>query len=1156
VISPRGSLTTRRVTAYRGVLAAAALTTLVAATVAAALAVFAMQALPLAARHDLAAAPGTALAVSGPASRDQVTIDGTQLRQLIGAALPGVPLRFYQGAWSDPLGLVPGALPARPPSAGESNTPILEAAAVPGIASRAVLVAGSWPGGGTRPTPSAPSAPSTPSTPSGETEYPVPVALPAASAALLHLSVGDRLRLKDRVTGATATFRVSGLFAPSTQAGPSDDFWKVNTIPAAGYETLGGFATYGPLIVDPAVFGLSATGSGLSGAGSASGTSNAALPVNQGSWVAQPDLDKLQPGDYGAISARLGALRESLTTSSTLGGMALTTTLPDVLSGTASEQTVARSLLVISALQLLLLTVAALLATARLLVSQRESETALLIARGATRGQLARLTAGEVVPLVVAASVAGGLAGTWLAGTLARSGPLRAASLRLPGLLQGSTGADAAVAAVAVAVCAVAALLAPTLTQAAGSARPGAAIIRRGRQATVAGATRAGADLALVLLAVAAGWELRRYSALSDIAAGTAAGGSAGIDPVLALAPALALAGGTVIMLRLLPFAARLTDRLAARGRTLTPALAGWQFSRQPLRAGGAALLIVMAVATGTLALAQHESWTRSAADQSAFAAGASARVDLAAPLTAGQAGALGGQPGAMAVSVQPAASPEVLALGADRAASAALLRGDEAGAPEALFGKITPARTPGTVLPGEPAAIRLTATLTAPALLTSGRVPPEITLTGPAQPSVILTILDATGTSYQLAAGTLPADGHPRRLSARLGGGHASYPLRLIAIGITYPMPASRPGHATLTLAGPSLRGWSTTLSSADLANAQNGGGTFAAAAAPALTRWQATGSGGTGSGATGSTGDGGATLAFDTGFGRATAPGAGPTQSPQPLDGLIALTAAPARLAAIPGLATQAFLDSAPARVGSTVTATLEGVPVPVRIVGAVRAFPTIPAQGGSASTGGAAGGALIVDLSTAGEFLAVAGAQPLPVTQWWLPAPPGRVPAGAVITTAATLRARLIGEPLAAAPQQALLALAAAAALLAITGFCVSIATGVRARRPENALLAALGVTTRSAAAQLCLEKLLLSVMSAALGLVLGAIVARLLVPAVTLTGGATRPVPPPLTILDLPQSVTLAVAVAVLPVLVAAVAMIRRPDPAAELRAGQA
>ena len=126
----------------------------------------------------------------------------------------------------------------------------------------------------------------------------------------------------------------------------------------------------------------------------------------------------------------------------------------------------------------------------------------------------------------------------------------------------------------------------------------------------------------------------------------------------------------------------------------------------------------------------------------------------------------------------------------------------------------------------------------------------------------------------------------------------------------------------------------------------------------------------------------------------------------------------------------------------------------------------------------------------------------------------------------------------------------------ALLAISGFWVSIAANVRQRRAENALLAALGVGQRSAAAQLFFEKLLLSVPAAALGLLLGTVVARLLVPAVTLSPTAQIPVPPPLTLFDLRQTVPLAVAVAVLPALAAALVIFRRPDPAAELRAAEA
>ena len=213
---------------------------------------------------------------------------------------------------------------------------------------------------------------------------------------------------------------------------------------------------------------------------------------------------------------------------------------------------------------------------------------------------------------------------------------------------------------------------------------------------------------------------------------------------------------------------------------------------------------------------------------------------------------------------------------------------------------------------------------------------------------------------------------------------------------------------------------------------------------------------------------------------------------------------------------------------------------------------AFPTI------------AGAGLVMDLSTLEAFLVSHGTAPVAVTQWWLATADGQVPAsltralppGATTKSSAALAAATVADPLSAAPQQALLAMTVAAALLAIFGFWVSIAANVRQRRAENAVLAALGVSQRSAAAQLFLEKLLLSVPAAALGLLLGTVVARLLVPAVTLSPTAQTPVPPPLTMFDLPQTIPLAAAVAVLPALAAALVVFRRPDPAAELRAAEA
>jgi ABC-type antimicrobial peptide transport system permease subunit len=212
-------------------------------------------------------------------------------------------------------------------------------------------------------------------------------------------------------------------------------------------------------------------------------------------------------------------------------------------------------------------------------------------------------------------------------------------------------------------------------------------------------------------------------------------------------------------------------------------------------------------------------------------------------------------------------------------------------------------------------------------------------------------------------------------------------------------------------------------------------------------------------------------------------------------------------------------------------------------------VTSFPTVTAPGG----------ALITDLGSVQEYLARQSAPPLPVTQWWLATAgagvPSSLPSGSAVTSAAALATATAGDTLSAAPQQALLALAAAAALLAITGFWVSIAADVRRRRGETALLAALGVTRRGAALQLCLEKLLLSLPSAVLGVLLGTLVAWLLVPAVTITAAAQQPTPPAVTVDDLPLAIAFALAVAVLPAVTAAFAANRRPDPAAELRAAE-
>ncbi len=977
---------------------------------------------------------------------------------------------------------------------GKGNVLLTQAAAFGAIASHAVLVAGHWPA-------------------SPRPGQPVQAALPQAAALLAHLSPGARLQTRDQVSGRQADFLVTGIFRPRTGSPTAAGYWALNTVGASGTSTAGGFTTLGPLAVSPAAFA-------------------GPLTVNAASWVAEPDTWRIPVGELTATATRAAALRQALANSSALPSLQVSTNLPAVLDAAAASLAVARSLLVIGALELALVAAAALATAAAYLADQRESEAALLASRGTARAQLARLNAAEAVILCLIATAAGGLASSRLATVLASAGPLRAAGLRLPAFPPGAWLALAVTAAGSILV-----LLWPTLRTLA----PGIARQRRGRQAAVSGIARAGADLALIALAVLAGWQLRHYSAVV-----TSANGPGGVDPVLVLAPALALAGGTALTLRVLPPAARAADRLASRGRRLSPALSCWQLSRRPLSQAAGALLIVLAVATGTLALSQHRSWARSAADQASFSAGADTRVNLASPLGASTAGlaAWPGVRGATPVAtLTGSGTGETLALNASSAAGVVLLRADQSAKPAAaLFRAIEPAgHQPGVVLPGHPAAVQLDASL-GPASL---RLAPA---------AVTLSVQDADGDVYQVNAGTLVADGRPHLLTARLGTGprHGQViaPLRLVGISASYQLlPGAATSDAVLqvlrigaaggtatAVPGSALSSWGAGVASPELAALRPLAGQVAGPSGlPQRLAWQRSGPQ--------------QLLTFTPGYGQALPANRG--QPLLPIFGQLTLTAAAPTAAAIPAIATQSFLAASNTGVGATVDDSVNGLTVAVHIVAAVHSFPTVTS-----------GGALILDLAAVQQALLSRGLPPAPATSWWLATPGGTpsglagvLPAGSSLTSRDQLAAGLLGNALSATPQQAVLAVAIAAALLAIAGFFVSIAANVAQRRQESALLAALGVTQRSQAGQLCTQELMLSLPAALAGLLLGGVLTILLVPAVTLTPAATTPMPPALTTFAWAQALGLAALVVLLPVLVAAATAARIPDPAATLRTAE-
>ena len=521
-----------------------------------------------------------------------------------------------------------------------------------GLRAHAELIRGTWPG---------PAQPG----------KPIPGVLPARVAALLHLTVGGIIALRDARSARPVPVRVTGLYLPHDPASP---YWGLNLIGPSGVASVGGFTTYGPLIVSPAAFGH-------------------ALTSTAASWVAIPDTARIPEGDLDAVAARVRAQQLALQNpAGPLGGLRVTTSLPAVLRGVASDLVVSRSLIGIGALELFILGGAALAAAARLLAGRREAELALLAARGGARWQLAGIGAAEALLLAGLAAIAGTAAGGPLAWVLARGGPLRAAGPRISG-----TPPIVWLALVAGAVAATAIALIPVLRP----ELPGLARVRRGRRALMSRFARVGADVTLIALAALAVWQIREYSVVARSAQGTL-----GVDPVLVLAPALALAAGTAVLLRLLPLAARVAERAAPRRRKVPGALAIWQFSRRPLRQAGPALLVVLAVATGTLALSQHQTWVGSAQAQASFRAGAQVRVDTQLPASPAQAHAITAAPGvraAMPVARIPEdLAAQALAVDASQGARTALLPATLAAGPaRALFARIAPRTLPGSRLPG-----------------------------------------------------------------------------------------------------------------------------------------------------------------------------------------------------------------------------------------------------------------------------------------------------------------------------------------------------------------------------------------------------------------------------------------------------------------------
>ncbi len=914
---------------------------------------------------------------------------------------------------------------------------------------------------------------------------PLQATLSTAASTALGLHVGDHVSLVDiRDTSIEAELAVVGLWRP---ADPQDPYWLGNQLELDGTEPGAGFTTRGPFVV---------SGGDLAGRGITRGTSvewRGSVPIDA---LTVENAARLS-GDVEALRARVAAVLPRLAQPT------VSTGLPALLDSVGRALAVSWASILLLTLQFAVLAAYAVLLVAGMLVERRRGETALLRSRGASTGHLTAMAVIESVILAVPAIALAPLVAVAIVRLLTLNGPAdRAAVSPDPTFVV----LPAAAALLAGLGCIVALTL-PTVVSGTGAAGIRAAL---GRPLGRTLAQRAGLDVALVVVAGIALWQLQLYGAPLT----RNAKGALGADPLLVSAPAIALVAGSVVAIRVLPRLAEVAERLLARRRGLIAALGARQLARRPLHSTRSALLLVLAVALGTFAAAYSATWSRSQVDQATYRAAADVRVvandypTIPGWATASVVDATPGVTAAMPVSrssvdldrtVQGA---QLLALDAARVGTVGLVDPTAgAAATNAALAQLG-ARRPaiGTPLPGRPIRLRLTLDVS---LRVAGGGPEGVgtdALANTRGLDVAVVVADANGRLARIPAPAASLAGAGQDVVVSLDGRLAGVPVavvppvRLEAIEISPNAPLFVPVTGSITL---------RSLAASDAA----GGGTSWTQVEPGVGArgWQWSDV----------IGNGAAKMSLPAGsFGRIDIGDATPLVVSNDGAPTYRLWDAAGTGSPVPAIVSERFLALAGLEVGDAATVTSGGSALNLEIVGAAALFapldPAVPF--------------VVVDGPTLDLDRFAAIGFPATVNEWWLSAAPGqsaavgdalsRPPFAArgVVSRDAVARS-LATDPVSLGVIGALALGAIAALAFAAIGFLANAAVATAERLADLVVLRALGVSGRQLIAWLAVEAAVLLAVGLVGGAGLGVLLSYIVLPFASLAADGSAPVPPP-------------------------------------------
>jgi ABC-type lipoprotein release transport system permease subunit len=930
----------------------------------------------------------------------------------------------------------------------------------------------------------------------------LPVAMPATAARARGLAVGSTLTIE--LQRGSVTAEVVGLYTAETD---DENYWAVDPLLGAGNDPAhpkpgtGSFVpieALGPLVVAPGALAV------------------AEIPVSTLQLAFHPDFGSAQVDDLAPLLQRLDSASVDirLEAGRVAEQLVYASDAATVIESVTSGLVVTRSTVVVVSLLLLVLAVAAMSQTARLLSDSRAGERRLMRSRGASAGHIVALTATEAIAIGAV--------------TTAVSPLLAAAAYRLvaaqPAMVAAGmpSGVDVSPLALAtsalVSIVFVLVLIAPLVGRARAIVEDDQAAARPRR---AAGFMRSGLDLALVALAGLAYWQLISYRGVIDASA------SLTIDPILAVGPALVLLAGALLCVRLIPAASYLVERVGSRSDGTIIPLASWELGRRSQRAVSAVLLLSLALAVGTFGLSFLSTWRQSQLDQATLAVGAPVRMtaDPDSVMTqdvAGTPGPVFRRFGLLNLGEDGSDGTVVQLLGLSEPARELIDRGRMAEVGGSQIGlMLRPPVVPivGIAIPEGARRLSATARIVDASALLGAETG---TLRGVIEDAQgLITTVDfgavaVDGATYDVTA-TLPAGSGLRFVGLQAGfdGDFAEGAGPLVTADVSIYFGALAAGGTSLGL-GPSSS-WSPF-------NADPLGDRVTTGTAP----------------------DGLLGLNVVVTPGRASA------------FSLVGWKPDPAITAVVPAELAERFQ----LQPGSLITITTQAAEVQVKLGAFAKTVPgaatadELEAMGFGLSAGGSRASTVVVDQQALARALAQAGVAGAMVDEWWLDDGLAALSTKQSTYSSAVLGTQLQEAPLRVATQAALWVSIVAGALLAAVGFAMHSAATLRARRVELAQLRAVGLTRRGLLALVGAESLLLCALGIVFGVAIGILLAFLVGPLVAVSPNGTAPVPSVIVDIPLASIGLLALEmVAVLGLVVLVVARAQRyTQPADLLRGG--